>query len=253
MKTLASGTFFLLLGLVLSACERNEIDESKPLIKSISFTGIPASDVTIDQRLHQITVRVPALLPSEGLIPLLDLTHNSIVSEGLTPDGKLDLTRFCECGHAAGLDEESQLVITHDPVTTNNSSPATIYNVALAPPPGCPEPNGELPVTFTRHKSSDVNGPDFIQIHLPIRNLYQSTHVDGVFLKNVATGQTYTNLFYETPCINICSNDSINRLTVPFDTKLVQLPTGVYEVSVRASCEKEKVPIVFPTRITFTK
>lgn len=235
------------------ACQENGIDEGKPLIKSISFAGIPATDVVLDQKLHQITIKAPALLPAEGLIPTLDLTPNSIVTKGLTPDGKLDLTRFCECGHAAGLDEESQLVIIQDPAITNNASRATLYSVALVPPPGCPEPNGDLPVTFTRQKlpNGDVTG--FIQLHLPIRNLYQSIHVVEVFMKNVATGQKYITTFGDTPCINICDNDSINRLAVPFNTTRVQLPTGVYEVSIGAFCEKEKITIVFPTRITFNK
>ena len=231
--------------------KKSEIDESKPLIKSISFAGIPAKDVILDQKLHQITIRVPALLPAEGLVPTLELTSNAEVSKGLTPQGKLDLTRFCECGHAAGLDEESQLVISTNAAHANDFSIPTIYNVALITPPGCPEPNSDLPVSFTRHKTPYNGGQDFIYLHLPIRNLYQSTHIDGVFLKNMATGQTYSNLFYEVPCINMCDNDSINRLTVPFDTKLIDLPTGTYEVSIRASCEKGKVPVVFPTRITF--
>lgn len=243
----------LSLAVLLVACQKNEIDESKPLIKSISFAGIPDKDVTIDQKLHQITIKVPALLPREGLIPTLDLTRNSVVSKGLTAEGKLDLTRFCECGHAAGLDQESKLVITNDPAITNNPSIATIYSVALVFPSGCPEPNSDLPVTYTRHKSSGGTGSDFLHLHLPMRNLYQSSHIDGVFLKNVATNQTYTNLFYEIPCINMCDNDSINRLTVPFDTKLIDLPTGTYEVSIRASCDGGKVPVVFPRRITFTR
>lgn len=243
----------LSLALALTACQKNEIDESKPLIKSISFVGIPDKDVTLDQKYHQITIKIPALLPAEGLVPTIELTRNSVVSKGFTPQGKLDLTRFCECGHAAGLNEESQLVITHDPANKNNLSIPTIYNVALVTPPGCPEPNVNLPVTFTRSITPYNGGQDFIYLHLPMKNLYQSPHINGVFLKNVATNQTYSNLFYEIPCINICNNDSINRLTVPFDTKLINLPNGTYEVSIRASCDGEKVPVIFPTRIKFNK
>ncbi len=239
----------LSLVLLLVSCKNNEIDESKPLIKSISFAGISDRDVTLDQSRYTITVEVPSVLPVEGLVAKLDLTRNSEVREGITPKGQLDLTAFCACGIRTGFETGGRLVVSQ-PQSPNGGRLSTVYSVVLVTPPGCPEPNGDFPVTFTRR--TFPNGQDFIYIHLPVKNLYKSTKVNGVFLKNLATGKTQSNLFFELPCINICDNDSVNRLTVPFDLKLGDgLASGQYEVSIRTTCNN--TPVAFPRSIDFVR
>ncbi len=240
-------TIFLLLSIVpFISCKENEIDESKPLIKSISFAGIPTGDVKLDQKLRRITIKIPALLPKEGLVPTVDLTQNSTISQGLTPDGKLNLTAFCACG-ASRNTRRDQLIVSKKPV----SNVATVYQVVLESPSDCYEPNGENSLAYSRVLTPHNGGQEFLFFDLSVKNLYNGVRVRAVNLRNVTTDKTYTSLFAEVQCINACDNDSPNQLRLPFDTKVFQLPTGVYEFSISTTCSPD--PIVFSTRVTFSR
>ncbi|MVM36829.1 hypothetical protein GO730_02665 [Spirosoma sp. HMF3257] len=71
----------LLWGLYyLLACRHTEPDpfsDGKPRIKSISFSGIPQENISIDQNARLITVRTPAKLTGMPLVSM-ELTDSAV-------------------------------------------------------------------------------------------------------------------------------------------------------------------------------
>ncbi len=232
------------------SCLENDIDESKTLIKSISFVGIPDKDVTIDQRTRTIMVQIPSILPDGGLVPKFELSRNAEVREGLTPSGKIILTPYCRCIPSGASKQEARLLISLK-TTGPDYPPTTTYRVLLSPPGGCLEAIDDLPITYTRPKDDSTFR---ILIHLPVKNLYTNPLVHAIFLKNKETGKI--RQFFTVSagfCLNSCDEEQANRLTYPFPSGDVSrnLPSGNYEVSIETGCNN--AIIKFSQPLVYTK
>lgn len=250
MKIIISIFVLSIFGMIAS-CQQKDLDAGKPTIKAISFAGIPAQNVQIDQRTRTIIVKVPSVLPDAGLVPRLELSKNASVKEGLTPSGKIILTPYCRCIPSGAPKQEAKLLISQN-TTGPDYPPTTTYRVVLSPPAGCLEPIADKPITFSN--PPDIDDPNFIRIHLPVKNLYQNPYIRAYFFKNLDTGieqSLYTSV--AGFCLNTCEDESANRLTFPYNNNPAYkryLPPGKYQVSILANCDKNRITFPQPFILT---
>lgn len=255
----ASATILALsLAILLTSCQRQkDPDAGLPQITSISFAGIPAKNVELDQLHQTITIKVSDLLPEQGLVPSIKTSRGATITQGLTPEGKLDLTPFCTCfGYGNNPHPEtveSQLVLGYENKVTGDELTSN-YRVILSSPKGRIEPIENLPITYSEKIFSTLPGFDslYLNIHLPVRNLYQNAYVSAIFFKNINTGSKAGYNMTGPDCINFCEDPRANYMTVVYRTDYGEkLTPGTYEVSIRTSWDHEI--IVFPRPFVFNR
>ena len=246
----------LSLALLCVSCKKaHDPDAGLPHITFVSFEGIPTSHVELDQLHQTITVKVASTLPEQGLVPTFKTSPGVEIIEGLTPEGKLDLTPFCSCynweRNRNKPTRESELTVAYKNKMTNDQL-TTTYRVILSGPENLIEPIAELPITYTVTFSMDI---PFLRIQLPVKNLYRTPYVNAFFLKNLATGKK-SGYYLEGPnCINSCDGPLTNRMTVVFRPGYGGgLTPGTYEVSIRTADSPELDDfIVFPQPLIYTE
>lgn len=239
----------LLVALGITSCNKAvDVDSGLPRITSISFIGIPAKDIEIDQINRTVTIRISDLLPSQGLVPTIETSSGAKVTQGLTAGGKLDLTPFCSCYSGPQSKPTSQLVLSQKNNGTGNELTST-YQVILSSPAQNLEPIPDVPITYSKIPDSDAI---FINIHLPVRNLYRNPYVNAIFFKNSKTG-VKSGYYLEGPnCINACLDTVANRMTIVYRTDVgTKLTTGTYEVSIRTADREDF--IIFPQLFTYSE
>lgn len=241
----ATATFLALsLALLLVSCEKPEDpDAGKPFIKSISFKNLPAKDFKFDQGRRTITIQLPSVIPAEGYVPVLELSDNTEVIGGLTNTGALDITPACGCQGYDKPKPEGKLALANDEYIRTYRTQRS-YRVIFVSPTGPLEAIADLPITYNRSPVSQA----FIEINLPMKNLYQNPQLYAIGLKNLDTGKGYGYYIPGGLCVNICKPTLLNRMVVWYDNS-GGLPSGTYEVSIRAS----GVDITFPQPFVYTK
>lgn len=241
------------LALLCASCEKShDPDAGLPEITFVSFEGIPANHVELDQLHKTITIKVSDLLPEQGLVPKLKTSPGAVITQGLTPGGKLDLKPFCTCfgyntnPHPGAV--ESQLVLIYENKVTGDEL-TTTYRVILSSPKGRLKPIENIPITYAKIPGGEYN---FIQIDLPVRNLYQNLYVTGIRLTNAETGVEHGYIIVGPNCANSCEAQSANRMTLVYNTDLRnKLTSGTYEIAIRTTGNTDFV--VFPQPFVFSR
>lgn len=243
MKSTATFLFVGMIVFIFSCKKSQDPDAEKPFINSISFENLPAKDVQFDPQKRTITIQLPAEVPEEGLIPVVELSKNTEIIGGLASNGALDLSAFCDCPGYEKPKPEGKLVLANDARTRTYRTQRS-YRVIALPAKGNLEPIGELPITYARSGSSEA----FIEIALPLKNLYQNPQLYGISLKNLTTGRDYGYTLPGDICVNYGKADSPNRMIVSYDKRasvgVDGLPAGTYEVTI--SLSQNSAPLTFP-------
>ncbi|GHB52379.1 hypothetical protein [Persicitalea jodogahamensis] len=229
-------TALLLLVLGLHSCNSpDEVPDDRAAIKSISFEGVPAQNVTIDRALSTINIRIPTELRG-GLRPVLELNEGASVVGGLTADGLVNLGPYCSC-YINGA--QSQIVV--DKESSNSSLKyRRSYAVKIVNQGPLKALDSTIPLTFSRKTNRLV-------MHLPVENLYTNPRISQLKFTNVETG-VGPLLDADGNCLNSCSNSAINQLIFNFSapTMSVQyLMPGTYTVSANG--------IEFPQKLVVTE
>ncbi|WP_373515947.1 hypothetical protein [Persicitalea sp.] len=233
MSTLSKILVLSLFAIFLSCEKPEDPDAGKPFIKSVSFKNLPAKDLKFDPARRTIIIRLPAVVPAEGYIPVLELSDNTEVIGGLTNTGALNITPACGCRGYDKPKPEGKLVLANDEYIRTYRTQRS-YRVIFESPTAPLEPIGDLPITYSRRSPSD----NFIEVALPLKNLHQNPGLWSIGLKNLDTGKGYGYNFALAggQCVNTCKPSLPNRMIMWYDLRSGGgLPSGSYELSIQAN------------------
>ncbi len=253
MKATATILAVSLVLLCISCKKLHGPDAGSPEITFVSFEGIPANHIELDQLHKTITIKVSDLLPEQGLVPTIKTSPGAVITQGLTPEGKLDLTPFCSCYSNHQAKPESLMKVQNENKITGDQLTST-YRVIFSPPKGRIEPIENLPITYSEKIFPELLGSDslYINIHLPVKNLYQNPYVSAIFFRNMKSGSKAGYNLNGPDCINACEDSRANYMTVGYRTDYGEkLTPGTYEVSIRTSWEEDM--IIFPQPFVFNR
>jgi hypothetical protein len=213
MKLKATRLLFVFTSLILSCKEPTETTE-KPFIKAISFVGIHDGNVDFNAEKSRITIKLPAVLEG-GLQPIMALSEGAEVVEGVTDENTIDLTSLCACSNDA------------KPITLRlaNEVASSVYEIVVIPDGPLKAQNNNESFTFTRKG-------DWVELSLPVENLYTRPKVTALSFTNLATGQEEL-VNADAACLNRCYSTEPNRiifsLTNPIQNHLK--PGNTYRIA----------------------
>ncbi|WP_461040975.1 hypothetical protein [Spirosoma harenae] len=221
---------WVFVGLGFFACQKPaELTDTRPAIKSVSFTGVPAENVRFDAANATITVQLPAVL-SGGLRPVFTLSEGTSVIDGVQTDNTIDLTPFCYCNRSS----QSREVV----IRVGNNTGTSVYRLNVITSGQLKAQNSNTSITFSRQTK-------LLEMSLPVENLYSNPHINTIDFTNVETG-ALTRINADAACLNTCQSNAPNqlifRLSSPIERELL---LGTYAISLAG--------IVFPQQLVVTE
>ncbi|REA62346.1 hypothetical protein DSL64_08765 [Dyadobacter luteus] len=213
MKLTCTSLLVLFVSLILSCANPNESSD-KPFISKVSFAGISEQNVSFNAAKAQIIVKIPPVL-KDGLRPVFELSEGAEIVDGLTEENTIDLTSLCGCTY-----NPAKITLRLD-----NKKALAIYEIIVIPEGPLKAQDTDEPIAFTRKG-------EWVELSLPVENLYTNPKVTMLSFRNVATGQE-EHVSADAACLNRCSGTEHDRviftLTNPIQTVLK--PGNTYKVS----------------------
>ncbi|HEV7382767.1 MAG TPA: hypothetical protein VGN64_23390 [Dyadobacter sp.] len=213
MKPLFSFTIVLFFVFIFS-CKNPDETPDKPFIKSVSFVGISAENVSLDAANSRITVNLPAVLKG-GLRPVVELSEGASIVDGIMPEKTMDLTSLCGCSS-----DPKQITLRLE-----NQGVSAIYKVMVVPGGPLGAQQADVPIHFTR------NG-DWVELSLPVENLYTSPKVTILSFTNLKTGR-HEFVSADGACLNRCSGTEPDRILFALTNPIQSIlkPGNSYKVA----------------------
>lgn len=186
MKNLNSvviiSTFFLIImtvGCGKKSLEPSIFDDSKLRIKSLSFKGIPNSQIQIDQDKLLIKVKVPSLL-MENLDPSIELSENARIREGFE-----ELIDEVYSGVGFFIQDSVPISLVYKDDPQQYPTPVTMYRFILSP-------SGSLELApLNKVLNHELFTPNVTSVYIPFINLYGNVLPTSAKLINNTTGRIY--------------------------------------------------------------
>lgn len=162
------------------------IDVLKPRIKSISFKGIPDSNIEIDQKNLLIKVKVPTLL-QEDLDPVIELSDNARIRGGYT-----ELINEAYGGVGLFMEDSVPISLVYKDDPLEYPQPVVMYHFKLLA-------SGSLNLKpLDNVLTHELFNPNLKSIFIPFENLYGNSLPSSVTLTDKISGKVYNtdqNLF----------------------------------------------------------
>lgn len=227
MKITYASLLVLFASLILSCTDSNESSD-KPSIKKVSFVGISEQNVSFNAVKSQITVKITPVL-KDGLKPVFELSEGAEIVQGLTEENTIDLTSLCECAN-----DPAKITLRLD-----NKTALAVYEIVVIP-------EGPLRAQDTDESIALTRKGEWVELSVPVENLYTSPKVTTLSFKNMATGHE-ERVNADAACLNRCNNTEHNRMIFTLSNPIQSLlkPGNTYKVSVNN--------IEFPQPLTVTE
>jgi len=211
---------FCLLSFALACRKNGEPEIAGPHLRAISFDGIPAENVSIDQAKNEITVLVPPTLTAIDLKPRLTLSDDAKVLSGLTEGESFPASRLCACRENAARRIGIGL--------KNDASGRVVREYAIVP-----KTNGALAPNASQTGSLEyVIGSEVTSVSIPFQNLYGGS---GSFRVTLTRKGSSDPIELQSTCGSgdvQCSGRMPNRIDVNLYGNLAVVP-GEYTVQVQ--------------------
>lgn len=230
MKTMRIILFMISIGWLQLACQQpTDITDDRPAIKAIAFAGVPEQNVRFDAPNSRITVQLPAVVAG-GLKPVLELTPNTQVIDGVLADGTVDLSPFCYCNRSSFPPK----VI----LRVKNQKTTAVYElIVVATGSLKPQPAPATQLSFSRQTKR-------LEMNLPVEHLYSNPQIDRLAFTNLSGGQDAV-IYADGACLNTCRGQQPNQLIFQISSPIeFYLRPGTYSISIGA--------LTFPQRLVVT-
>ena len=211
----------LCASVMLQACKQEESFYT-PSIKAISFAAFSAGGAELNQTFRTITLTMPTSVTDLTLKSTIELSPNTEITDGLLPDGTLDLSDYCPCSKT-GVAVPGQLAKTIRLRNTVDNGSGT-YLLLLKSKNPLLLKSLATPIIVSLDKSS--------RIYLPAENYYGNPGVYGISLAP-AGSVDYKFIHADGGCMSICdqSGQHPNQVGISLDAYIpFHLKPGQYDL-----------------------